>query len=118
MLLEQVLAQWWHPVASSEALDLLHWAMHAVLYRRIVMAIKTACKVGVLLDCCFVDCCSGGRQGNTEQVVAQRRLPGASSVALDSLHPAMPRALFQCINMAIEMACYGGTFVRHHQFYH
>ena len=24
MLLEQVLAQWWHPVASSEALDLFH----------------------------------------------------------------------------------------------
>ncbi len=44
MLLEQVLAQWWHPVASREALDLLHWAMCTVLYRRIAMAIKTATK--------------------------------------------------------------------------
>ena len=46
MLLERVLAQWWHPVASGEALDLLHWVMHAVLYRRSAMAIKTASKVG------------------------------------------------------------------------
>jgi hypothetical protein len=30
MLLEQVLAQWWHPVASSEALNHLYWAMRAV----------------------------------------------------------------------------------------
>jgi hypothetical protein len=29
--------------------------MSAVLYRRIVMAIKTASFVGVLFDCCFVD---------------------------------------------------------------
>jgi hypothetical protein len=49
MLLEQVLAQWWHPVASSEALDLLHWAMRVVLYRRIAMAIKTANFVVYLL---------------------------------------------------------------------
>jgi hypothetical protein len=53
MLLEKVLAQWWHPVASSEALDLLQWAMRTVLYRRIVMAIETASKVGVLFDCCL-----------------------------------------------------------------
>ncbi len=37
-----ILAQWRRPVASSEALDLLHWAMRAVTYRRIAMAIKTA----------------------------------------------------------------------------
>ena len=41
MLSEQVLARWWHPVASSEAMDLLHLLMHVVLYRRIVMAIDT-----------------------------------------------------------------------------
>ena len=52
-LLEQVLARWWHPVASSESLDLLHWAMRAVSYHRIVMAIKTASKVGVFVDCCL-----------------------------------------------------------------
>ncbi len=39
MLLDILLAQWWRPVASSEALDLLHWAMHVVTYRRIATAI-------------------------------------------------------------------------------
>jgi hypothetical protein len=71
MLLEQVLAQWWHPVASSEALDLLHWEMRTVLYHRIAMAIKTASFVCVFVDCCLCACCSGGCWGNTEQVVAQ-----------------------------------------------
>ncbi len=28
----QALTQWWHPVASSEARDVLHWAMHPELY--------------------------------------------------------------------------------------
>ena len=49
MLLEQVLARWWHPVASSEAPNHLYWAMRAVSYRCITMAIETASKVGVLL---------------------------------------------------------------------
>ena len=49
MLSEQVLAQWWHPVASSEALDLLHRAMREVLYCCIVMAIKMASKVGAFV---------------------------------------------------------------------
>jgi hypothetical protein len=66
MLLEQVLAQWWHPVASSEATNHLFRAMRAVLHRCIAMATETASKVGVLFDCCFVDCCPGGRWGNTE----------------------------------------------------
>ena len=35
----QALAQWRHPVASSEALDLLHWAMRPALHRRIRMVI-------------------------------------------------------------------------------
>ena len=35
-------------VASLKAMDLLHWEIIAVSYRRIVMAIKTASKVGVL----------------------------------------------------------------------
>jgi hypothetical protein len=63
-------------------------------------------------------CCPGGRWGDTEQVVAQWQLPGASSVALDLLHQAMPRSLLQRIRMAIQMACDGGTFVCHCQFYH
>ncbi len=74
------------PVASSEALDLLYQAMHTVLYCRIAMAIETASKVGVLFECCFVVCCPGSCRGNTEQVVAQWRLLGASSVALDLLY--------------------------------
>jgi hypothetical protein len=36
----QALAQWWHPGASSEALDVLHRAMRPALYRCIAMAIK------------------------------------------------------------------------------
>jgi hypothetical protein len=31
---------WWHPVASSEACDVLHWAMHPALHCRIHMVIK------------------------------------------------------------------------------
>ena len=82
-----MLAQWWHPLlTSSEALDLLHWAMCAVLYCRIAMAIKTASKVGELFDFCFVDCCPGGCWGNMEQVVARCRHPVASGVALDMPH--------------------------------
>jgi hypothetical protein len=65
MLLDIKLAQWWLPVASSEALDLLHWAMRAVMYRRIAMAIKTATFLGVFVDCCLFACCPGGRWGNT-----------------------------------------------------
>jgi hypothetical protein len=38
----QALDQWRHPVASSEALDELHWAMRPTLYCCIAMAIKTA----------------------------------------------------------------------------
>jgi hypothetical protein len=90
MLSDIILAQWQRPVASSEALDLLHWAMRAVTYPRITMANKTATFLGVFVDCCLFACCLGGRWGDTEQVLAQWRLPGASSVALDLLHWAMP----------------------------
>jgi hypothetical protein len=38
----QALDQWWHPVSSSEALDVLHRAMHPVSCRHICMAIKIA----------------------------------------------------------------------------
>jgi hypothetical protein len=42
-----LLVQWQHQVASTKALDLLHWAMHAVLYRRTaVAAINMAGNVG------------------------------------------------------------------------
>jgi hypothetical protein len=38
----QILAQWRRPVASKVALDMLHWALHPELHRRIVMAIEMA----------------------------------------------------------------------------
>jgi hypothetical protein len=65
MLSDIILAQWWRPVASSKTLDLLHWAMHAVMYRRIAMAIKTATFLGVFVDCCLFACCPGGCWGDT-----------------------------------------------------
>jgi hypothetical protein len=42
----QILAQWWRPVTSKVALDMLHWAMRSASHRRIVMAIEMARKVG------------------------------------------------------------------------
>ena len=103
-LSEQVLAQWWHPVASSEALDPLHRAMHAVSYRRIAMAIETASFVGVFVDCCLFACCPGGCWGDTEQVVTRCRHPVASGVALGMLHQAMHFVLHRCTAMAMKMA--------------
>ncbi len=38
----QALTPWWHPVALSEALDVLHRAMHPALYSPIRMAIEVA----------------------------------------------------------------------------
>jgi hypothetical protein len=90
MLLSIILARWRHPVASIEALDLLHWAMHTVTYRHIAMAIKMAIFARVFVNCCLYACCPGGRWGNTEQVVARCRHPVASVVALDTSHWAMP----------------------------
>jgi hypothetical protein len=71
MLSGIILAQWWHPVASSKALDLLHQAMCTVLYRRTAAAINMATFLGVFVDCCLFACCSGGRWGDMEQLVAQ-----------------------------------------------
>jgi len=39
---ERVVTQWRHPVASDEALVMLHWAMRSVWYRRTAMAIEMA----------------------------------------------------------------------------
>jgi hypothetical protein len=109
MLSDMILARWRRPVASSEALDLVHQAMHAVTYPRIAMAIKMASFVGVFVDCCLVACCPGGRLGNTERVVARSRRPVASGVALDMLHWAMRFISHLRTAMAIEMANNGGT---------
>jgi hypothetical protein len=113
ILLDMILSQWWHPVASSEALDPLHRAIYMVTYRSIAMVIKMAIFTRVFVDCCLYACCPGSRWGNTEQVVARCQHPVASRVALDMPHWAMPRSLLQCIHMAIKMSCNGGTFVRH-----
>ncbi len=73
-------------MASSEAQDPLHWAMHAVSYRRIAMAIETTRKVGVFIHRCVVDCRPGVRGSNTERVVARWRRLVTSDMALDILH--------------------------------
>ncbi len=118
MLSERALAQWWHPVASSETLEILHRAMRAVSYRCITMAIETASKVGVLFDCCFVDCCPDRRWGDTEQVVARFQRPVASGVAVDMRHQAMLSVSLQRTPVAVETAGGQGAFVRHHQCCH
>jgi hypothetical protein len=104
ILLGIILAQWQHPVASSEALDLFHRVMHAVTYRHIAMAIEMANFAGVFVDCCMYACCPGGRWGNTEQVVARCRHPVASGVALDMLHWVMPSVLLRHTAVAIKTA--------------
>ncbi len=91
-------------MASSEALDLLHRAMCAVLYRRIAMAIKTVSFVGVLFECCFVDCHPGGRWDDTERVVARCWRPVASGVALDMLYRVMPSVLLRRTSVVVETA--------------
>ncbi len=110
-LLAAILAQWQRPVASIKALDLLHWALCVVLYRRTAAAIEMASKVGPFFHHRFVCCCPGGRWGNTEQVVAQWRRLVASGVALDMPHWAMPSVLLLRARMAIKTACNGGVFV-------
>ena len=115
---EPILAQKGHPVAFSEALVLLHWAMRAVSYRRIAMAIKTVSFVGVFVDCCLFACCPGGRWGNTERVVARCRHPVASGVALVMPHWAMPSVSLRRTAVAIETASERGAFVRHRRFCH
>jgi hypothetical protein len=49
----QILAQWWHMVASRVALNLPYWAMGLALYRLIRMAIEMARKAGPFFS--FVD---------------------------------------------------------------
>jgi hypothetical protein len=90
-------------------MDLLHQAMHAVMYWRITMAIKMACFVGVFVDCCLFACCPGGPWGDTEQVVARCWHPVASGETLDMLHWAMLFVSHRRTAMAIETANNGGT---------
>ena len=66
---------------------------------------------GYIIHCCFVCCCPGGRQSNTERVVARWRRPVVSGVAMDMLHRVMPHVSLQRLTMAIEIACDGGALV-------
>jgi hypothetical protein len=109
-LLAAILARWRHQVASSKALDLLCWAMHAVSYWRTTAAIEMANKVGAFVCCCFVCCCPGGCWGNMEQVVARLQFPVASGIALDMMHRAMRFVLHWHICKAFKMGREGGTF--------
>jgi hypothetical protein len=49
----QALAQWRHPVAPSEALDVLYWSMRPASYRRIRMAIEISSLHFLLLPICY-----------------------------------------------------------------
>ena len=46
----QILAQWWRPVDSKVALDMLHPAMRLASHRRIVIAIEMARKGGAFFS--------------------------------------------------------------------
>jgi hypothetical protein len=47
LLLEQILARCWQPVASTKALDPLHWTIKAVLHQCIATAIGISSKYRV-----------------------------------------------------------------------
>jgi len=46
-----VVAQWWRPVASGEALAMLHWGMRFILHRRTTMTIEMAHDGGAFVRC-------------------------------------------------------------------
>jgi hypothetical protein len=46
LLLAAILSRWRQPVVPNKALDLLYWALHAVLYWLTTTAIEMASKVG------------------------------------------------------------------------
>jgi len=92
-----------------KALDLLHWAMRAIVPPHCDDH-QNGHQSGYMIHRCFVCCRPGGPQGDTERVVAQWRHPVASNVALDMLHPEMPHVSLQHLTMAINMVRRGGAF--------
>jgi hypothetical protein len=46
----QILAQWWRPVASKVALDILHQAMRLASHWQIIIVIKMARKGGAFFS--------------------------------------------------------------------
>jgi hypothetical protein len=79
---EQMLVQWWRLVAYMKATNLLHRAKRAIVPPH-CDGHQYGQQRWYILHRCFVDCCHGGRWGNTEQVVAQWQRPVASDVAVD-----------------------------------
>ena len=47
----QALARWRHPLASSEALVVLHWAMRPASHRRIRMVVKIVVDLPAFFCC-------------------------------------------------------------------
>jgi hypothetical protein len=105
-----ILAQWWWPVTSIEALDHLYWEMCTVSYRRISAAVKMASNYGTFFDCCFVCCCPGGRWSNRTWTLTRWRHPVAFGLAMDPLHQVMQAVLYQRISSAVKMGHIGGAF--------
>ena len=67
LLSAAILARWRQPVASNIALDLLHRAMRAVLYRRTAMAIQMAGKVGAFfIVVVFIETSAAARAKRSE----------------------------------------------------
>jgi len=50
--MERVVTRWWRPVASGEALVVLHWVMRFVSHRRTAMAIEMAHDRGAFVRRC------------------------------------------------------------------
>jgi hypothetical protein len=74
--LAAILAQWQCPVASSEALDLLYWAIWAVLYWRTATAIKNGQQSGcmvLLLFCLLLPWWRLGQYGASSFLMAASR---------------------------------------------
>ena len=94
--------------------NLLHWAMHAVSYCRIAMAIKMASKVGTF---CIVVLLIVALVAARAIQIAQWRCSVASGEALVMLNQVMRSVLLQCVRVAIKTACDGDTFVRSHCFF-
>jgi hypothetical protein len=79
LLLAAILARWQRPVDSSEALDLLYWAMHGVSYRCTTMAIKNGQQSGCIFSLLMCSCCPGGCRAIRSEYLAYasvQRLPG------------------------------------------
>ena len=91
--------------------------MRAVLYCHIATAVEMASKGGGHVAYRCVDCVSGGRQGDTERVVARWRSLVAFMKALDLRNLEMRSVFHRRIAMSIEMARDGGAFVRRRRLF-